>query len=164
LSLPPFHRNTAVFGIDAGNNALRTNGSGQFCSKIRVDRSVGGKKSGTDNDTPGSGIKNLTRALDCMDAAARLAGQALCDLLDKYGVVALAHRRVKVNELDERIFGKFFDPVLKVVEGEAKLFTLHQLNDASAEQINRRNQHGSLTGTPDAASSCFNERALEMPK
>ena len=59
---------------------------------------------------------------------------------------------------------KLFDPVFEVVEGQAQFFALHELNDAAAQQIDGRNQHGSLTETPALASSSLSERALETPK
>ncbi len=59
---------------------------------------------------------------------------------------------------------KLLDPVFKVVESKAELFALHQLDDAAAQQIDGRNQHGSLTETPALASSSLSERALDTPK
>ena len=59
---------------------------------------------------------------------------------------------------------KLLDPVFEIVERKPQLLALHKLDNAAAHQINRRNQHGNLTGTPAAASSSLSERALETPK
>ncbi len=91
-------------------------------------------------------------------------GKTLGDLGDECGVIALAHRRIQVDQLHQRESRKLLDPVFKVIEGKAQLFALHKLNDAPAKQIDRWNQHGSLTDTPALASSSLSERALETPK
>ena len=109
-------------------------------------------------------IQHLPRALDGVNAAARLARQPLRNLRHQRGVLALPHRRIQVDELHQRKAREFLDPVFKIVERQAQLLALHKLHNAPAQQINRRNQHGSLTGTPACASSSLSERALETPK
>ena len=91
-------------------------------------------------------------------------GQPLRDLRDQRGIVALAHGRVEVDQLHQRKTRELLNPVFKIVEREAQLFALHKLNDAAAQQIDGRNQHGNLTETPAAASSSLSERALDTPK
>jgi hypothetical protein len=68
-----------------------------------------------------------------MNAAAGLAGQAFRDLLDQREIIALAHGSVEIDELDQRVFGKFFDPVFEIIKGEAKFFALHKLDDAATQ-------------------------------
>ena len=92
--------------------------------------------------------ENLLRTLDGANAAAHLDGQPFGNLLDECGVIALAHRCIQVDQLYEWKTREALDPVFKVIEGEAEFLALHELDDAPAQQINRRNQHGSLTGTP----------------
>src|ERR1035441_4279335 len=99
-----------------------------------------------------------------MNAAANLAWQPLGNLCDKIGIVPLAHRRIEINQLHEREPREFLYPVVKIVKRKTQLLALNQLHDTTAHQIDRRNQHGSLTETPAAASSCFNDRALDTPK
>ena len=123
-----------------------------------------GKQRRADNDAPGAGVEHLTRALDGVDASAGLARQALRDLRDQRGVIALAHGRIEIDELHEGIARELLDPVFEVVERQTQLFALHKLNNAAAEQIDGRNQHGNLTETPALASSSLSERALETPK
>ena len=91
-------------------------------------------------------------------------GQPLGNLRDQRGVIALAHGGVEVDQLHQRKARKLLDPVFEIVECKAQLFALHKLDDAAAQQIDRRNQHGSLTETPALASSSLSERALDTPK
>jgi hypothetical protein len=123
-----------------------------------------GEERGADDDALCAGVENLLRALDGVDAAASLNRQPLGDLRYKGGVIALAHGRVEVDQLDQRELGKLFNPVFEIVEGETQLFALHKLNNLAAQQIDGRNQHGSLTDTPALASSSLSERALDTPK
>ena len=135
--------------------------SGEFCGEGGVDGRravVLAKQRRADDDALRAGLEHVLRALDGVNAAARLARQALGDLLHERGVIALAHGGVEIDELHQRIAREFFDPVFEIVEGQAQLFALHQLHDAAAEQIDGRNQHGSLTGTP-ASGQLFFERA-----
>ena len=64
------------------------------------------------------------------------------------GVVALAHGGIEIDELNERIAGELLNPVFEIVERKTQFFSLLELDDAAAHEIDRRNQHGSLTGTP----------------
>src|SRR5208283_2965834 len=126
-------------------------------SEIGVDGSLSREQRRADNHALRSRVEHLLRALDGMNAAARLHGQALRNLLDERRIISLPHRRVQIDELDERIFRKLLDPIFEIVERQAQFLTLHQLHNAPAHQIDRWNQHGSLTGTPALASSSLSE-------
>jgi len=93
---------------------------------------------------PTAAVSSLERA----NAAAHLAGQPLRNLLNERAIAALPHGRVQVDELHHGVAQKTLDPVFEIVEGQLQIFALHQLHDAAAHQIDGRNQHGSLTGTP----------------
>ena len=80
-------------------------------------------------------------------------------------IVALAHRRVEIDQLHQRICAKTANPIIEVVEGELEFLAVDQLHDAAAHEDRwMRDQHGSLTGTPSRANSVLSSRALEMPK
>ena len=91
-------------------------------------------------------------------------GKRLAILGDQLAVVALAHGCVEVNQLHQGIVLEAANPILEIVEGQLERFPSHQLHDPAAHQINRRNQHGSLTGTPCRANSCLSARTSAMPK
>ena len=104
-------------------------------------------------------------AFDRADPAADLARQATCEICAtsaEFSPWRIAASRSMSCTSGKR--EKLLDPVFEIVECQAKFLALHKLDDAAAHQINRRNQHGSLTGTPAATSSSFSDRALETPK
>ena len=164
LRFPSLHGNAAVLCVDAGHHAFRSYAGRKLRGKRGIDFALSGEKRGTDNDATGACIDHLARALDGANSAAGLDRETLCELGNKGGVVALAHGCIEIDQLDKRILRELFNPIFKVVESKAKLLALHQLDDASAQQIYGRNQHGSLTETPARASSCLSERALDTPK
>ena len=98
------------------------------------------------------------------DATADLRGQPLGDLEDQRAIVSLAHGRVQIDQLHQRIFLEAADPIFEVVEGQLQFFAAHQLHDAPAHEIDGWNQHGSLMGKPLCAISSFSARASAMPK
>ncbi len=106
------------------------------------------KERRADNNALCARTKDGLGACDGADAAANLAGKAFADLLDESGIVTLSHGGVEVDELDERVACKAIDPVFEVIEGELEFFALHELNDLAAEEVDRWDQHGSLTGIP----------------
>ena len=55
-------------------------------------------------------------------------------------------------------------PLVKIVELQSFLFALHQLDDLAAHQINRRNQHGHLTGIPADRNCSFKSENELNPK
>ena len=65
-----------------------------------VDCSLGREERRTDDDALCSGVEDLAGALDRVNASAGLHWEPLGNLLDKRGVVALAHRRIEVDQLD----------------------------------------------------------------
>jgi len=77
-----------------------------------------------------------------VDAAARLHRQPLGYLRHQRGVIALPHRCVQIDQLHQRKARKLFNPKFKVIKSKAQFLALHKLDNLSAQQINRRNQHG----------------------
>ena len=61
---------------------------------------LGREERRTDDDALRAGVEDLAGAVDRVNAAAGLHRQPLGDLLHQRGVVALAHRRVQVDQLD----------------------------------------------------------------
>ncbi len=51
------------------------------------------------------------------------------------------HGGVEVDELDERVVREAVDPVFEVVEGEAEVFALHELDDAAAHEVDGGDEH-----------------------
>ena len=148
LRLPSLHGDAAILRVDAGYDVLAPMLSASFDANVCIDRAFRRKKRRADDDSLRSSVQDLPCALDGVNAAAGLHRQPLRDLLHQRGIVALAHRRVEVDQLDQRKLRELLDPIFKIVEGQPQLFALHKLHNAPAHQINRRNQHGSLTGTP----------------
>src|SRR6185312_5906379 len=66
--------------------------------------------------------------------------------LEQRAVVAGADGCIEINQLHEREVGEAFNPFVEIVELELFFASLFELDDFSAHQINRRNQHGYLTG------------------
>ena len=164
LRLPSLHSNAPILRIDAGHHALCSNARSQRRRKLRIHCAFSGEKRRADNHASSTRVQHLPRALNRVNAAACLHRQPLGNLRHQRGVIPLQHRRVQIDQLHQRKARKFFNPVFKIIKGKAQFFALHKLNNLSAQQINRRNQHGSLTETPAFASSSLSERALETPK
>src|SRR5271165_3514862 len=167
LFLPALHRYSPVPRVDPRNHSLHTDGGGQFGSEERVHGAVfrrRRKQRGANDDPLRPGIKNPPCTVNRMNSTAYLAGQLAGDPVHKSSVIARAHRRIKIDELHKRKARELPDPVFEIIERQAEFFALHQLNNATAKQINRWNQHGNLTGTPNAERDSFSERALDTPK
>ncbi len=70
LGLPALDGDAAIFGIDAGNDALGADGRGKFGGEGDVDRSLRGEESGTEDDALRASGKNFARTRDRVNAAA----------------------------------------------------------------------------------------------
>jgi len=162
--LPSLDGDATVFCVDTGDYAICTDTLRELSGECGVDCAGIRKERGANDDALRACIQHLLRAINRVDAASGLAGETLGDLRDERGVIALAHGGIEIDQLDQRESRELFNPVFEVVESEAQFFALHKLDDAAAQQINGRNQHGSLTETPARANSCLRERALDTPK
>ena len=72
LRLPAFHGDAAVLCVDAGHDALYANAVGQCGGKLGVDCTFRGEKRRADDDAFRSGVDQLLRAFDGVNAAAGL--------------------------------------------------------------------------------------------
>ena len=61
-------------------------------------------------------------------------------------------------------FAESLQPGFEVVKLQRLLFSLHQLDNLSAHQINRRNQHGHLMGIPAVCNSCLSSPIGVIPR
>src|ERR1035437_5685900 len=100
LRLPSFDGDAAIFGVDAGNYAVRANGRGKRGGKLCVDRTLRGEERRANDDALCARIEHLLRALDRVDAAAGLNWQPLGNPRYQFRVIALAHGRVEIDQLD----------------------------------------------------------------
>ena len=93
------------------------------------------EEAGAIDDSFGAGIEKGFAVFGGFEASSNLTGEAFADHLNEGAVLSLSHRGVEVNELDDGVLGEAFDPVVEVVEGELQLFALHELDDATAHEI-----------------------------
>jgi len=106
--------------------------------------------SAAEDDAPCALLQELGGAFDGADAAPHLAWKLLDDLRDQRRVGSTIHCRVEIDELHEGEAAEALDPFGEVRELHVLAFALHELNDLSAHQVDRRNQHGHLMGIPAA--------------
>ena len=97
LGLPALYGDTAILGVDSCDEMLRSYGRGKSGSNLDVHYTFLGEQRRTNDDAPGTGIEHLLCALDGTNASADLARKPLRDLSNQVGVVALAHRSIKVD-------------------------------------------------------------------
>src|SRR3984957_9929354 len=109
-------------------------------------------------------MKKIPRRLEVANAAANLAIQPLQNRMHQGAVVAHAAGRIQIDQLHQRIFRKALDPILKIRELQFLFFALRELDNLASHQVDRRNQHGHLTGTFAACSSRFRCSMLSMWK
>src|SRR5580693_2443609 len=100
-------------------------------------------------------MKKVPRRLEVTNAASNLAIQPPQNRLDQRAVVARSAGRIKIDKLYQWIFRKALNPVLKMGKLQFLLFALRELDNLASHQVDRRNQHGHLTGTFAACSSRF---------
>src|SRR5262249_41087632 len=97
------------------------------------------------------------------DAAAYLAYQPTGETLKQCAVVAATESSVEINQLHQRKRSKADDPIFEIIELEHLLLSLHELNDFSVHEVDRRDQHGHLTGIPATARLCFKSPRAVVP-
>src|SRR5882762_10052103 len=100
------------------------------------------------DDTLRSQSQRRPDRFDRAASASNLTRQLASHFPHQISVVAAPYRSIEINDLDQRIFRKAVHPFLKVVELQRLLTALDELDNLSAHQINRGNQHGNLTGIP----------------
>src|SRR5579863_3949373 len=83
LRLPALDSDAPVPGVYACNDALCADGSSKFRGKCGVHFAFLRKKSRAQNHALRTSLKHLARAVDSMNAAAGLNGQAFCNLRDE---------------------------------------------------------------------------------
>ena len=93
------------------------------------------EEAGAIDDAFCAGFQEDASVFGGFQAASDLAGEALADHFDEAAIVALAHRGIEVDELNDGVSGEAFNPVFEVVEGELQLFSLDELDDAAAHEI-----------------------------
>ncbi len=76
LRLPSLHGNAPVLRVDPGHHALRAHARGKLRGELRVHRALCRKKRRPDDHALRACIQHLPRALDGVNAAARLARAA----------------------------------------------------------------------------------------
>ena len=129
---PAFYSDFAGFGVDTEDEGFLAEGALQVFGKLEADEFVAAgfclfgcaEEAGAVDDTLGSVIEKGAAVVGGFEASADLTGETFADHFDEGAVVALAHRGVEVDELDDWVFGEAFDPVFEVVEGELQLFAL----------------------------------------
>jgi hypothetical protein len=123
---------------------------GQLPGEGEID-AVGREERRPDDGVRGTPGEHVTRAADRPDAAAHAAGQRLRDARHEVVVVPLPLGRVEVDELDLRPSREPGDPGVDVVALDRETFTLHELDDAAAKEVDGGYQHGEcLESTPNA--------------
>ena len=140
---PAFDGDFARFGIDAEDQGFFTEGSHEVFSEFEVDEFVAAglvafgraEQAGAIDDSLCAGFKENTAVFGRSEASPDLTRKTFCDHLDQVAVVALTHRGIEIDQLDDRIFREAFDPVVEVVEGEFQFFALDELNDSAAHEI-----------------------------
>ena len=75
LRLPALHGDAAIFGVNAGDDAVRANAGSEFRGKFGVDRALRGEKRRADDDSLCASGENLASALDGVDGV-ELVGDA----------------------------------------------------------------------------------------
>src|SRR5438046_8540412 len=100
-------------------------------------------------------VQRLAGSCEGTNSAADLAGESAHEQFNEFGVDTTPHGCVEVNQLHQRKRREAGDPFVEVVELQCFFPALNQLNDLFFHEINRRDQHGNLTGTPAAKSCCF---------
>ena len=80
-------------------------------------------------------LKNGGGSLNRADASADTAGKLAAHSADERLIGAGVLCRIEIDELNFRIRSKSIDPLLKVVCLDGQALTLHQLNDATALQV-----------------------------
>src|ERR1700732_157724 len=79
-------------------------------------------------------------------------------------IVAAPDGRVQIDQLDHGKLREAFDPFFEIVELQRLLFPLNELDDLATHQIDRRNQHGHLTGIAAERKCCFSSESEPNPK
>src|SRR5262249_34337443 len=87
------------------------------------------------------------------------------DLPDQHDVVAAAHRGVEIDHLDLREGLEPPHPFLNVIVSDRKPFTLHELDDCAAFEIDRGDEHeplmtvSAVSALESSASNAFSFRS-----
>src|SRR6185437_11265389 len=103
-------------------------------------------------------------ALHRANASADLAGKAFADHLYQFKVAALAHGRIKIDQLNQGKTREAPDPIIKIIKLQRLLLTVDELYDLASHQVNGWDQHGHLMGMPARSSVCFRSAMACVPK
>ena len=133
--LPALDRDFPATRIDREEQACRSRIVRKLLRHLQIHRTIL-QQCRTNNDLLGSGLQHFRRRFHAADSAPNLHRKMLADVMNQRGVFAFAHRRIQVDELHHRVWKKAVDPVLKVVELQRLLFSLHKLDDLAAHKIN----------------------------
>ncbi len=144
----------AALAVDGGDEAVRGDRIGDALRERHVDRAVLEKRRREDH-ARGAERDECLRPFGRADAAADAAGEPSADGRDERLVRAGVLGGVEVDELHLGVAGEALDPPLDVAGLDREALALHELHDSAALEIDGRNQHQSLVGTPRAARNCF---------
>src|SRR5262249_24405291 len=136
--------------VEGGDEPRRAGGLRERGGKFDVRR-ASPEETRADDHFHRARVEQRVHVLDRSHAAANAAGKPAADRRNQPAVVALVLCRVEIDELHFRECRELRDPALEVVRRQSRTLALHELDDASSLEIDRRYQHDErLTGTPRA--------------
>src|SRR5579872_4701416 len=133
-----------------------------FAGEIGNNISLGNQRR-TEDHAARSGRQCLMSRGDRSNPAPDLAWKPVGNLLNQTPIVPRAHCSIEIDELHQRIFAEPLNPFVKIVELERLFRSLNELHDLPAHKINRRNQHGHLTGIPAEPRDCLSSPRSRKP-
>ena len=132
--LPSVDHDPAAFAVDGRDHARSADRAGERARERDVRRVFCEQRRARD-DLVGTRGEHVCRARHAADAAADAAAQRPGDLPHEREVVAGAHRRVEIDDLD---FWKPLEPphpLLHVVVFDREPLALHELHDGAVLEI-----------------------------
>jgi hypothetical protein len=120
--------------IQRSDEASGADGTRQTFGEIRVDAAVS-KQRGPEDDVRSAHLENLLRAFERANAAANPAGEPPTYGPDERVVVASRLCPIKIDELHRAKATETIDPRVDLARFNRQRFTLDELHDASALEI-----------------------------